>query len=136
MFDLLPGFSLVAISLAVLLSAFVSLIQTMQLRQRVSAKMTSVRELAELSGVTDPRDLQDVFGPPGMDRIWRQVGLAEIDRAKRLPGYLMSDNRVDWACMAAALIAMVTGHWLAQIALVLAALTQLGGWMAASQLPK
>ena len=92
MTDLLPGFTLVAIAIAVMLSALVSLIQTMALRERVSVKMTGVRELAELSGVTDPRDLQDVFGPPGMDRVWRHVGLAEIEKAKRFPGYLMSDN--------------------------------------------
>ena len=136
MFDLLPGFSLIAIGMAVVLSAFVSLIQTMALRERVAVQMTGVRELAELSGVTDPRELQDVFGPPGMDRIWRHIGLAQIEQAKRLPGYLMSDNRVDWACIILALIAMFTGHWLAQIALVTAALAQLGGWMSAANLPK
>ncbi len=136
MTSLLPGFSLIAVGIAVMISAFVSLIQTMALRQRVRAQMTGVRELAELSGVTDPRDLQDVFGPPGMDRIWRHINLARIDAAKRLPGYLMSDNRVDWACGLIAFAAMLFGHWLLQLGLVLAAMVQLGGWLSASQLPK
>ena len=136
MIDLLPGFSLFAVAIAVLLSAFVSLIQTMALRQRVAMKVTGVRELAELSGITDPRDLQDVFGPPGMDRVWRHITLPQIEAHKRLAGYLMSDNRVDWASMAAAFAAMMFGHPVLQLALVIAALAQLGGWLTASQLPK
>ncbi|MEM6536038.1 MAG: hypothetical protein AAF613_10400, partial [Pseudomonadota bacterium] len=107
MIDLLPGFSLIAVAIAVMLSSFVSLIQTMALRQRVMMKATGVRELAELSGITDPRDLQDVFGPPGMDRVWRQITLGQIEANKRLAGYLMSDNRVDWASMAVAFAAIV-----------------------------
>jgi len=136
MSDILPGFSLIAIAISVVLSALISLIQTMELRKRVSAQMTGVRELAELSGVTDPRELQDVFGPPGIDRVWRHITLSQIDSAKRLPGYLMSDNRVDYVCVLIAMLALFTGHGFAQVGLVVAALAQIGGWMSAGQLPK
>ena len=94
---LLSGLPLVSIALSVMISAFVRLVQTMQLRQRVEYGHTGVRELAELSGVTDPQDLQDVFGPPGMNRIWGNVNLATIEAKRRLAGFLMSDPRLRYA---------------------------------------
>lgn len=136
MTPILSGLSLVLIALAVMLSALIRLIQAGQLRTRVAAGVTGVRELAELSGISDPRELQDVFGPPGMQRIWGQVTLDQIDRKKRLAGYLMSDPRIHWACIAAGILAFVTGHWIIQIALLLAALAQVGSWISALQLPK
>ncbi len=136
MTSILSGFSLIAVALAVMMSAFIRLIQSMQLRQRVDAGMTGVRELAELSGITDARDLQDVFGPPGMDRNWNHVTLAKIESKKRLQGYLMSDARIHWASMGVAILAFFLGHWSIQLALILAVLAQIGGWMAATQLPK
>jgi len=136
MTSILSGFSLIAVALAVMMSALIRMISAMQLRQRVEAGMTGVRELAELSGVTDPRDLQDVFGPPGMDRTWKHVTLATIEGKKRLPGYLMSDARVHWACMAVGVLAFFLGHWSVQLALILAAMAQIGGWMSAFNLPK
>ena len=93
---LLSGLPLVSIALAVMISAFIRLVQTMQLRQRVEFGHTGVRELAELSGVTDPQDLQDVFGPPGMNRIWGHVTLATIEAKRRLGGFLMSDPRLEF----------------------------------------
>lgn len=133
---LLSGLPLVSIALAVMLSAFIRLVQTMQLRQRVEIGHTSVRELAELSGVTDPQDLQDVFGPPGMNRIWSHVTLATIEAKRRLAGYLMSDSRLHWFSIAAALIAFPLNHWIVQLLLLIAALIQTGAWLSATRLPK
>ena len=136
MTSLLSGLSLAAIALAVILSALIRLIQTGQLRARVMAGLTGVRELAELSGITDPRDLQDVFGPPGMNRIWSHITLPRIAEKRRLAGYLMSDHRLHWFCMATALTAFVLSHWLVEILLIIAALIQVGSWISAMQLPK
>ena len=136
MTPILTGLSLIAVALAVMMSALIRLISAMQLRQRVEAGYTGVRELAELSGITDPRDLQDVFGPPGMERIWKHVTMAQIDDKKRLAGYLMSDSRLHWTSIAIGIIAFIIGHWTVQLLLIGAALAQIGGWISATQLPK
>ena len=133
---LLSGLPLVSIALAVMISALIRLIQTMQLRQRVEFGHTGVRELAELSGVTDPQDLQDVFGPPGMNRIWANVTLATIEAKRRLAGILMSDPRLHWSSIAAGITAFVISHWIVQLLLVIAAIIQTGAWLSATRLPK
>ncbi|MEO0606757.1 MAG: hypothetical protein AAFY82_00890 [Pseudomonadota bacterium] len=133
---LLSGLPLVSIALAVMLSAFIRLVQTMQLRQRVEIGHTTVRELAELSGVTEPQDLQDVFGPPGMNRIWGHVTLATIEAKRRLAGYLMSDPRLHWFSIAAGIAAFPLNHWIVQLLLLIAALIQTGAWLSATRLPK
>ena len=133
---LLSGLPLVSISLAVMISAFIRLVQTMQLRQRVEFGHTGVRELAELSGVTDPQDLQDVFGPPGMNRIWAHVNLATIEGKRRLAGYLMSEPRLHWFSIAAGITAFIISHWIVQLFLLIAAIIQSGAWLSATRLPK
>ncbi|MEO1304785.1 MAG: hypothetical protein AAFV37_07410 [Pseudomonadota bacterium] len=133
---MLSGLPLVSIALAVMISALIRLIQTMQLRQRVAVGHTGVRELAELSGVTDPRDLQDVFGPPGMNRIWAHVTLATIEAKRRLAGFLMSDPRLHWFSIAAGVSAFIISHWIVQLALIIAAIIQSGAWLSATRLPK
>ncbi|MEL7040315.1 MAG: hypothetical protein AAGL90_02255 [Pseudomonadota bacterium] len=133
---LLSGLPLVSIALATMISAFIRLVQTMQLRQRVAFGQTGVRELAELSGVTDPQDLQDVFGPPGMNRIWSNVTLASIEAKQRLAGRLMSDPRLHWFSIVVGFGAFIIGHWSVQILLLIAAMIQTGAWLSATQLPK
>ena len=119
-----------------MISAFIRLVQTMQLRQRVAFGHTGVRELAELSGVTDPQDLQDVFGPPGMNRIWSNVTLATIEAKRRMPGTLMSDPRLHWFSIAAGISAFIISHWIVQLLLIIAAIIQSGAWLSATRLPK
>lgn len=133
---LLSGLPLVSIALAVMISALIRLIQTMQLRQRVEFGHTGVRELAELSGVTDPQDLQEVFGPPGMNRIWANVNLATIEAKRRLAGYLMSEPRLHWFSIAAGITAFIISHWIVQLLLLIAAIIQSGAWLSATRLPK
>lgn len=133
---LLSGLPLVSIALTVMISALIRLIQTMQLRQRVEIGHTGVRELAELSGVTDPQDLQDVFGPPGMNRIWSHVTLATIETKRRLAGYLMSEPRLHWFSIGAGILAFIISHWIVQLLLMIAVIIQAGAWLSATQLPK
>ncbi|NQY14478.1 MAG: hypothetical protein HRT81_11545 [Henriciella sp.] len=119
-----------------MISAFIRLVQTMQLRQRVEIGYTGVRELAELSGVTDPQDIQDIFGPPGMNRVWANVTLTTIETKRRLAGFLMSDPRLHWFSILAGLGAFIISHWAVQILLLIAVLIQSGAWLSATRLPK
>ena len=132
----LSGLPLISIALAVMLSGLIRLIQSSQLRQRVQMGMTSVRELAELSGIMDAKELQDVFGPPGMNRIWSHVTVAAIEERRELAGYLMSASRLHTFSMLAALAVLIFPHWSLQLVLMAAALIQTGAWLSASQLPK
>jgi len=133
---MMSALSLLTIALSVILSAFIRLIQTMQLKQNVTNGFTGVRELSELSGILDPRDLQDVFGPPNMNRIWNHVGLNTIEQKRRLPGYLMTHTKLHWCCIAVAILAVLFHHWTSEAFLIIAALAQLGAWTSAARLPK
>ncbi|MEL6829893.1 MAG: hypothetical protein AAFO63_07125 [Pseudomonadota bacterium] len=133
---MLTGLSTLVIALAVGLSAMIRLIQGMQLRQRVSMGMTGVRELAELSGILDPRDLQDAFGPPDMNRIWSQVTLASIERRRRLQGYLMSDSNLHRASIIIGVLAVGLHHWTTELLLLSAVIAQAGAWLSAFRLPR
>lgn len=132
----LYGLSLYAIALATLLSAFIRFVQSTQLRRRVEWQMTGPRELAELSGITDPRDLQDAFGPPGMDRVWRHITLPQIEEKRLFAGHLMSDPRVQAMSAAFAILSLILQNWVTQIFLIAAAIAQAGAWLAATRLPK
>lgn len=136
MIPTLTGLSLIALALSVMISSLIRLIATMQLRQRVDARMVGARELAELSGVTDVRDLQDIFGPPGMDRTWQHVSMATVEKKRRLAGYMMSEPKLHWACMAAGFLSFLSGFWFVQLLLIIAAFVQIGAWLSAFQLPK
>ncbi|MGC6499200.1 MAG: hypothetical protein ACON4C_03335 [Henriciella sp.] len=133
---MLSAVSLIAIALAVFLSALIRLLQIMQLRQRVRAGLTGVRELAELSGITEPKDLQDVFGPPGLDRVWSHITLKFIEQKRRMPGYFLSDHRLHWACLALMPLCLVIQHWSTELLLMIALLIQAGAWLSATRLPK
>lgn len=125
-----------AIALAVILSAIVSLIGASTRRRNVALKAAGIQDLCELTGITDPKLLQDVFGPPDMGRVWRHVGMADIRKARRPLGLLISDPRVDWACIAAAGLSFLSDHFLIELALVTAFLSQAAGWIAAARLPR
>lgn len=133
---MLSGLTTLVIALAVGLSAMIRLIQGMQLRQRVSLGMTGVRELAELSGILDPRDLQDAFGPPDMNRVWTQVTLASIEKRRQLQGILMSDSNLHRASIIVGAVAIGLDHWSTELLLLLAALAQASAWISALRLPR
>ena len=94
------GFTLVAIALAVVLSALVSLIGTSGRKRNIALGEAQVGDLAEMTGIRDPKRLQDVFGPPDMGRVWRSVTLLDVRRARTPEGWLMSSDLVDYACIA------------------------------------
>lgn len=128
--------ALIAMAVAVALSAIMRLIQSGQLRKRVEFGMAGLRELAELTGIVDMKELQDRFGPPGLDRVWSQVTLGQIRDKRLLSGALMSDARLHWASFAIAALALGWHHPLLQFSLLFAALIQAGAWTSATRIPK
>lgn len=134
------GLMLVAMALATILSAIVSLVGTSTRKQNVMEGEAQTVDLAELTGILDPKALLDTFGPPDMGRVWRNVSLADTTRARRPAGWLLSSDLVDYAGILIALLAMlmpflVLKHlfeWL----LVPALLGQVAGWVIATRLPK
>ena len=136
MVNLLEGISLFGVAIATVLMAVASLLGSMTLKQVVELGQVDARVLCNLTGITDPRDLQDVFGPPTMNRVWHGLTLPDIERERRPAGYLISDDRVDWISIGVAFLALFWRHPVADIMLIVAAVSQISGWVIASRLPK
>lgn len=130
------GLASTAAALAVILLAIVSLAGSSTRRKVVEAGMAGVPELCELTGMLDPRDLQDVFGPPDMGRVWRNVRMADIEAARRPLGYIISNDAVDGLTIAVGVASFFVRHPLVDIALLTALSVQVGGWLAVLRLPK
>jgi hypothetical protein len=71
-----------------------------------------------------------------MGRVWRSVTLLDVRRARTPEGWLMSSDVVDYACMAAAVIAMFVSHKLVPALLLLALGIQIAGWVVSTRLPR
>ncbi len=132
----LDSLAITAMALGVVLSAIVSLIGTSARRFAVEESRASVQDLAELTGIMDAKRLQEVFGPPDLNRIWRGLTWRDVVAARQPAGHLMSDNRVDWASIAAAGATFLSHHSLAVLALWIAVGVQAAGWIAATRLPR
>ncbi len=130
------GFTEFAIAIGIVLSAIVSLLGSSGRRRAVVSGEASLGDLAELTGISETRAILAVFGPPDMGRIWRNVTLADIRKARTPAGWLMSSDRVDYACIGAALGGLMLDHRLSALLLVAALATQAAGWIAASRIPK
>ncbi len=132
----LDGLANTAIALAIILSAIVSLVGTSARKRAVMEGRATAQDLAELSGITDPRDLLDAFGPPDMGRVWRSTTMEEV-RSKTTPlGHLISGDLVDWACIAVAVLSFVLKSPFIVLALWAAAAAQFAAWIAATRLPR
>ncbi|WP_084396332.1 hypothetical protein [Henriciella aquimarina] len=136
MVNILEGLALFGVSIATILMALASLLGTMTMKQAVELGMADARVLCGLTGVTNPRELQDIFGPPTMDRAWHGLNLATIEAERRPAGHLISDDRVDWICIGVAVVALFWRHPVADILLIVAATSQLAGWIMATRLPR
>lgn len=136
MINLLEGLSLFGVAIATMLMAVASLLGTMTMKQVVELGQVDARILCNLTGVTDPRELQDIFGPPTMHRVGHGLTLADIERERRPAGYLVSGDRVDWISIGVAFLALFWRHPIADLMLIVAAVSQISGWVIASKLPK
>lgn len=124
----LNAFTLTALMMAVVLSVFVRRIGLAARRRKIIEGDARAEDLAELTGLKTA-DLQDAFGPPGMDQVWRHVTLADIKRARTRQGRLFSGGTLDAASLAGALLPFVIPHAMAQLGLVFAALIQAAAWL-------
>lgn len=132
----MDGFTTAALAVAVILSAIVRLIRTDAAWKAVEEGYAGVDHVRDLTGVFDPRALQDIFGPPTMEGVYK-VTRPEILGARRLTGWLMGDIRLDVACIIIALITLVWTPYsslriVMQTIFLAAVIYQAGGWLAAT----
>ncbi|MEL7452381.1 MAG: hypothetical protein AAGJ50_03295, partial [Pseudomonadota bacterium] len=130
------GLTAIVLALAVILSAIVSLATAAARRQSVADGKATVQDLCELTGILDPKELQDVFGPPDIGRVWRNVSLDQVLAERRPLGQLISGETVDWLCMAVAVLSFLTDNWIIGLSLALAVGAQTTGWVLSARLPK
>jgi hypothetical protein len=124
----------VVISIAVILSAIISLIGTGARKQAVTEGRATATDLCELTGIFEPRVLQDLFGPPTMNGIYN-VTLERIRKVRQPLGLLISEDRLDLACIAIALVSFFISYNLLDLLLMIAAAYQTAGWFISTKLP-
>lgn len=132
----LDGFTATAIALGVLLSAIVSLVGSSARRQAVIMAQASPRDLCELTGILNPKELQDVFGPPNLNKIWQNITLERVLEVRRPLGYIISGQAIDWLCFGVALLSFFSDFFLVELGLLAALGVQVTGWAYAAKLPK
>lgn len=134
------GLMLAAMAIAVVLLAIVSLVGTSTRRRNVIEGEARTVDLAELTGILDPKLLQDTFGPPDMGRVWRSVSLQEVSRARRPIGWLLSSDLVDYAGIIISIAALIVPFYAVKeflsVGVVLALIGQVSGWVLSTRLPK
>ena len=130
------GFTLTAIALAVVLSAIVSLLGTSTRKRNIALGEAQAADLAEMTGIRDPKRLLEVFGPPDMGRVWRHVTLLDVRRARTPEGWLISSDLVDYGCIAVAALTLFASGPLIQGLLLAALAIQVAGWAVSARLPK
>ncbi|MEM6627285.1 MAG: hypothetical protein AAGB25_08145 [Pseudomonadota bacterium] len=132
------GFGLAAAALAILLSAIVRIIRTGDAWRAVEEGRAGVEHLRDLTGVLEPRALQDIFGPPTLEGIY-PVAPEQVRRARRPLGRLMGDPYLDSASVAVAALSLIWSpdgplRIFLTTAFLLAAGYQATGWAATSLL--
>jgi hypothetical protein len=130
------GFTEFAIALGIILSAIVSLIGTSARKRTIAMGEARMADLAEMTGILEPKQVLAVFGPPDMGRAWPGVNLLDVRRARTPAGWLMSSDLVDYGCIAAALLVLVANHPLLPLGLMIALGVQLAGWVVSARVPK
>ena len=130
------GLTIMAMAVFTILSAIISLVGSSARRHAVEQGEAQAKDLCELTGITDPGELQDVFGPPDMGRIWRTVTLRDVERVRRPLGHLLSNDRFDQASILAAGMAVFWRHPLVLLALMGFTLLQIVGWIVSMRLPR
>lgn len=123
------------VAIAVILSAVVSVIGTGARRQAVEEGRARASDLCELSGIFDPRVLQDVFGPPTLNGIY-QTSMARVKEVRQPLSYFISEDRLDVSCVVIAAASFFLNHPLSDLLLAIAAAFQTAGWFISMRLPE
>lgn len=130
------GLTITSVGLAVILMAITSMIGAASRRLAIEQGFAGVRELCELTGITNVKDLQDIFGPPDLNRVWRNLTLERVMAERRPAGHLISGRVVNWVSIFMAVFALVRPNELVLLGLFLACFAQIGGWALSVKLPK
>lgn len=124
-------------AIGVIISVLISLVLRSARRLAVEEQRASAQDLCELTGIDDPGELQDTFGPPTMHtRVWQSVTLEDIHRERRPLAMLIANDRLDYAC---ALVAFISFYWrepLIYLFLWAAVTVQVAGWVISARLPR
>ncbi len=136
MTPLVDGLAATAMALATILSAIVSSVAASARRQAVLLAEAKAQDLCELTGIMDPSELQDVFGPPNLARIWSHLTLNQVLAERRPAGLIISSQRLDGGSALVAFLSFFIGHPLFSLALVVAFGLQITGWVLVYRLPK
>ncbi|MEM7660923.1 MAG: hypothetical protein AAF292_01635 [Pseudomonadota bacterium] len=132
----IDGLAAVALALAVILSAIVSLITSSVRRETIRNGEATAQALCELTGILDPKELQDIFGPPDMGRVWRRVTLPQVMQARQPLGHIISGQSTDIACITVAVLSFLLDNIFVGLGLTLAVSIQAVGWIVSTRLPK
>lgn len=130
------GFAVTAFCLAIILISIVSLIGAASRRLAVDEGRAGIRDLCELTGISNPKELQDVFGPPDMHRIWRHVTWYQVVEARRPAGHLISGQYVNWLAIGLAVAALFYTNELTLLFVFFAGMAKTGGIILARRLPR
>ena len=131
----MSGLTLATIAIAVILSAVVSLVGTSARRRAVAEGRARAADLCELTGLLEPRALQDVFGPPTLNGVYH-VSLESVQRARRPLGRVMSWDAGDGISVGVALLSFIWSGPVMSVFVATAAIYQIAGWLVASRLPR
>jgi hypothetical protein len=132
----LDPFTQFVFMLVVVLSVMVRRIGLSARRRTVAEGEARAEDLAELTGLRDQAALQEAFGPPDMQRVWRQATLADIHQARTREGRWLAGGWLDYASLGAAALPFVLHHPLAEMALILAIGAQILAWFRTRKLPR
>lgn len=123
-------------ALAIILSAIVSSVASSTRRQAVLLAEAKAQDLCELTGIMDPRELQDVFGPPNLARVWSHLTLKQVLAERRPAGHIISSQWVDGVSALIAFASFFIGHPLFSLALAAVFFVQISGWVLVFRLPE
>ncbi len=124
-------------AIGIILSVFVSLMLRSARRLAVEDQRASAQDLCELTGIDDPAELQDTFGPPALQtRLWHHVTLEDVHRERRPLAFLIANDWLDYACLAVAIISFFWRDSLIYLLLWAAVAAQVSGWVISARLPR
>ena len=124
-------------AIGVIISVLVSLMLRSARRLAVEEHRATAQDLCELTGIDDPAELQDTFGPPALrTRMWHHVTLADVKRERRPLAFLIANDWLDYACLGVAVASFFWRDPLIYLFLWAAIFAQVAGWVISARLPR
>ena len=124
-------------AIGVILSVLVALVLRSARRLAVEEQRASSQDLCELTGIDEPGELQDAFGPPELQtRLWRSVTLEDVERERRPIAFLIANDWLDYICAGVAIASFFWRGPLVYLFLWGAVAIQVSGWIISARLPR